>query len=124
MSDPLRDPELDELVRELNRKSASDPLRGGDPDLQLESVEGPSFLPALALRVPSQLLVAEGEPLDRLLAEMVQQKASDLLLIPGLPPIFRVNGRLLRMEERGALEGDEVQRLFAAHLGGKERQEL
>jgi hypothetical protein len=52
MSDPLRDPELDELVRELNRKSASDPLRGGDPDLQLESVEGPSFLPALALRSP------------------------------------------------------------------------
>ena len=63
MSDPLRDPELDELVRQLNRKNASDPLSGGEADLQLESYEGPSFLPALALRAASQVLVAEGEPL-------------------------------------------------------------
>src|SRR3954471_24139251 len=124
MSDPLRDPELDELVRELNRKNASDPLSGGEADLQLESYEGPSFLPALALRAPSQLLVGEGEPLDRYLTEMIQQKASDLLLIPGLPPIFRINGRLLRAEERGALEGEEIGKLFHPHLGGKERQEL
>ncbi len=124
MSEHLRDPELDELVRELNRKSASDPLGGGGADLQLEPTESAFPAPSLALRVPSQLLVAEGEPLDRILTEMVQQKASDLLLIPGLPPIFRINGRLLRMEERGVLEGDEVQRLFQAHLGGKERQEL
>ena len=78
----------------------------------------------LKLRLPSQVEVTEGGQLDRLLAEVMQQKASDLLLIAGLPPIFRINGRLTRMEERGALEGDEMGRLFLSHFGAKERQDL
>ena len=118
MSDHLRDPDLDRLVRELNENGADE-----EPSLVFDP-EGEPLTPSLALRLPSQALVAEGEPLDRFLTEMVQQKASDLLLIAGLPPIFRVNGRLLRMEEQGALEGEEIQRLFHAHLGGKERQDL
>jgi twitching motility protein PilT len=118
MSDQLRDPELDQLVRSLNEQS---PAR--EPDLAFASVASePAAL--LTLRSLAQAEVAEGEPLDRFLTEMIQQKASDLLLIAGLPPIFRVNGRLLRMEERGPLEGDEIKRMFHAHLGAKERQEL
>ena len=118
MSDQLRDPELDQLVRSLNQQSAA---RETDLAFAPETSEpaGP-----LTLRTPAQAEVGEGEPLDRFLTELIQQKASDLLLIAGLPPIFRVNGRLLRMEERGPLEGDEIKRMFQPHLGAKERQEL
>ena len=127
MNDPIRDPDLDRLIRELNQNST------GVLD---EDERGPDFVPAgtvvtkegtkggLSLRHASQAVVAEGQPLDRYLTEMIQQKASDLLLIPGLPPIFRINGRLVRVEERGALEGEEIGKLFQPHLGGKERQEL
>jgi twitching motility protein PilT len=126
MSDHLRDPDLDQLVRELNQNSLGKPA-GEETDLvfapAIESDTLSSPKP-LALRAASQAVVVEGETLDRLLSEMIQQKASDLLLIPGLPPIFRVNGRLLRMEERGSIEGEEIGRMFQPHLGGKERQDL
>ena len=118
MSDQLRDPELDQLVRSLNEQN---PAR--EPDLAFAPETSEPAGP-LTLRTPAQAEVGEGEPLDRFLTELIQQKASDLLLIAGLPPIFRVNGRLLRMEERGPLEGDEIKRMFHAHLGAKERQEL
>ncbi|HKI02598.1 MAG TPA: PilT/PilU family type 4a pilus ATPase [Thermoanaerobaculia bacterium] len=123
MTDQLRDPDLDELVRELNRqKEDAARAAGEEPSLGLEALkpEPPSF----QLRRPSQSLVAEGEPLDRLLASLGQHGASDLLLIAGLPPIFRVNGRLTRMEDAAALEGEEVGRMFQPHLGSKERQDL
>ena len=118
MSDQLRDPELDQLVRSLNEQN---PAR--EPDLAFAPETSEPAGP-LTLRTPAQAEVGEGEPLDRFLTELIQQKASDLLLIAGLPPIFRVNGRLLRMEERGPLEGDEIKRMFHPHLGAKERQEL
>jgi twitching motility protein PilT len=122
MSDPLRDPDLDQLIRELNRQEGAAGQAGDEPGLALE----PLVLeqPPPALRSPSQTFVGEGEPLDRLLAGLVQQKASDLLLIAGLPPIFRINGRLARMEDVAALEGEEVGRMFQPHLGAKERQDL
>jgi twitching motility protein PilT len=125
MSDHLRDPELDQLVRTLNEQSSRRGPDGDEPALRSEGEpEALGTVHPLTLRLRSQAEVAEGEPLDRLIAEMIQQKASDLLLIPGLPPIFRINGRLLRMEERGAVEGEEIGRMFQPHLGGKERQEL
>jgi twitching motility protein PilT len=127
MSDHLRDPDLDQLVRQLNQGNLSNSPGDGEAELLLEPLDesqGPSFLPALALRTSSQILVTAEEPLDRFLAEMIQQKASDLHLISGMPPIFRVNGRLLRSEERSPLEGDEIHRLFQPHLGAKERQDL
>ena len=124
MSEHLRDPELDQLVRSLNEPNAyqepGEPALVFEPDAQ-DEVEA---MRPLKLRLPSQSEVTEGGDLDRLLAEVIQQKASDLLLIAGLPPIFRVNGRLLRMEERSALEGAEINRLFQPHFGAKERQDL
>jgi twitching motility protein PilT len=124
MSEHLRDPELDQLVRSLNEPNLPQEPAGAslvfEPDVQ-EEVEA---LRPLTLRLPSQVEVSEGGQLDRLLAEVIQQKASDLLLIAGMPPIFRVNGRLLRMEERGPLEGTEINRLFQPHFGAKERQDL
>jgi twitching motility protein PilT len=119
MTEQIRDPELDQLVRELNRRS-EEASAGFEP--YEETFQPPSE--PLALRRPEQALVNEGESLNRFLVELVQRKASDLLLIAGLPPVLRINGRLTRMEEAPSLEGDEVGRLFGGHLGGKERQDL
>jgi twitching motility protein PilT len=121
MSDHLRDPDLDELVRELNRKRGSAALDEDEPDLAFEPMVLEQPLP---LGGSSQTVVGEGEGLDRLLATLVQQCASDLLLIAGLPPIFRVNGRLVKMDEVAPLEGDEIARLLQPHVGAKERKDL
>jgi twitching motility protein PilT len=119
MSDHLSDPDLDELVRELNRREGSIELPDDEPGLGFELVEQP-----LPLAGPAQSIVGEGEALDRLLAGLVQRRASDLLLIAGLPPIFRVNGRLAKMEEVAPLEGEEVARMLQPHVGAKERKDL
>lgn len=121
MTKHLRDPDLEELVRELNSQPG-----GGleDEDLLTFDSQGFESETAQALRSPAQSLVGEDEGLARLLTELVRRGASDLLLIAGLPPIVRVNGRLVRLEEVSALNGEEVGRLFQAHLGGKERQGL
>lgn len=123
MSEHLRDPDLDQLVRQINL--------GATPALPEEEEPGIAFEPVTAeapssatLRGPAQALVAESEPLDRLLSHIVQKGASDLLLIAGLPPILRVNGRLVRMEDVAALEGEEIGRLLQPHVGGKERKDL
>jgi twitching motility protein PilT len=67
--------------------------------------------------------VEEGEALDRFLVEMIQQRASDLLLIAGMPPVFRVDGRLVRVEGT-SLDGDEMAAIFRPHLGGRSRRDL
>jgi twitching motility protein PilT len=121
MSDQLRDPDLDQLIRDLNRQEGASEPSGEELTLAFESVALEQPLP---LRNPSQSFVGEGEPLDRLLAALVQRQASDLLLIAGLPPIFRINGRLTRMEDAAAVDGEEVGRLLQPHVGGKERQDL
>ncbi len=121
MRDRIRDPDLDELVRELNSEDRAFGPAGDEAGLAFEPV---ALEQPLTLRSPSQTFVSEGEPLDRLLAGLVQRQASDLLLIAGLPPIFRVNGRLTKMEEVAPLEGEEIGRMLQPHVGGKERLDL
>jgi twitching motility protein PilT len=121
MKAELRDPDLDQLIRNLNRQEGSSALAGDEPGLAFETVDAEQ---SLQLRSPAQTFVGEGEPLDRLLAGLVQRRASDLLLIAGLPPIFRVNGRLTRMEDVAPLDGEEVGRMLQPHVGGKERKDL
>jgi twitching motility protein PilT len=65
----------------------------------------------------------EGEPLDRLLGEMVRQRASDLLLVAGLPPVFRIDGRLLRADS-DLLEGEEIAAMLQPHLGARARRDM
>ncbi|HSG40989.1 MAG TPA: hypothetical protein VLE27_15235, partial [Thermoanaerobaculia bacterium] len=116
MKGPLRDPDLDRLVRQLNEQGGA----ASEPDADLFSpvfesavFESPSSTEsATILRQPSQVLVNEGEGLDRLLVAMAQGGASDLLLVAGMPPIFRVNGRLNRVEDVGPLEAEEIGKLF------------
>jgi twitching motility protein PilT len=67
--------------------------------------------------------VPEGNPLERLLIEMAQRGASDLLLIGGNPPILRVGGRLVRIEAV-SLEPNEVATLFAGFMTASARGKL
>ena len=114
MTEKLRDPELDRLVKELNQQDESaEP--GSPPAVPLSSKE--------ELDAPSRSRVQEGEPLDTLLMEMGRQGASDLLLLAGMPPVLRVHGRLVRVQA-DPLDGDEVGQMFKSHLGARARRDL
>ncbi len=96
MPEYIPDPDLNELVREINN--------GPVPEVGESS--GSS--------IPGST-VEPGHPLERLLEEMFRRGASDLLLIPGSPPVFRVNGSLARGGS-DPLEPDSVERMFANAL--------
>jgi|ERR1051326_771832 twitching motility protein PilT len=97
----IPDPNLEQLVRELNDSG--------------DDVVDTSAVPSLA--------IAEGSLLEQLLVDMTQRNASDLLLIAGNPPIMRLAGRLVKTE--GApLEANEVASLFAPLVVGRVRAQL
>ncbi len=104
MTKLIRDPQLDELVRELNQGSAASSADA--------TAETPQQMSAPASIVPA------GNDLEQLLVEMAQRGASDLLIIAGAPPIFRVNGLLTRSES-GPLSNDEIYSLFAGVVTGR-----
>jgi twitching motility protein PilT len=93
----IRDPQLDELVRELNQT-------GGRSQPSPEE--------------PPPETVATGNELEPFLAEMAQRGASDLLLMAGSPPVFRVNGILTR-SGGAALSNDELHSLFSTIVTGR-----
>ena len=108
MVDLIRDPELDQLIAEVNV---------GDQVTHATTVDLPiSDLPAMCL-------VKDGDPVGHFLAEMVRKQASDLLLVPGSPPTLRING-LLQTLPLDPLEDGQVEGLFAGHLGARARQRL
>ena len=97
----IRDPQLDQLVHDINqREEASPPVAAWPPT-----------------HVPS------GNPLEALLAEAVRIGASDLLIFAGSPPVFRVAGRLTRAS--GApLDVTDVQSLLGSFLTARVRERL
>src|ERR1043165_561908 len=105
MAKLMRDPELDRLVEELNNE---------------EGAEGPLPVPRQDWP-PSQ--VRAGNPLEPLLIEMARRGASDLHVIAGSPPVFRVGGRLVRSEE-GALSGEETQSIFNELMTARVRESI
>lgn len=65
----------------------------------------------------------ENAPLGRLLETMARRRASDLLLLAGVPPVLRIDGRL--QSTRGEILDDEgIRRLFAPHLGERSVRQL
>src|SRR5436305_8037880 len=100
MAKLIRDPELDRLVEELNsdRQQVPLPARRGEG----EGRSLPEWPPAQ---------VATGNALEAMLIEMARRGASDLHVIAGSPPVFRVGGRLARAEA-APLAGDETQSIF------------
>jgi twitching motility protein PilT len=102
----MRDPELEALVRELNDG-------GGTTESQTEG-DLPEHLP---------LQVAEGNALEQLLIEVAQRGASDLHLVVGVPPVFRVGGRLTP-SAAAPLAGEDIQSLLAGVLTARLREKL
>jgi twitching motility protein PilT len=102
----IRDPELENLVKQLNRNDA--------PPSADDDADAPDFVPAT---------LAEGNPFERLLIEMAQRGASDLLVVAGMPPVLRVGGRLVRSELE-TLDPDDINSLFAAFLTSELRKRI
>jgi twitching motility protein PilT len=111
MTKLIPDPQLEALVRELND--------GREPD-EVDDVRASGD--ALGAPTPFPVHVPEGNPFEKLLIEVAQRGASDLLLVAGVPPVFRVSGRLERTGD--PLSVDDVQALFAPLLTGRVREKL
>ena len=118
MAKLIRDPQLEALVRELNDGGApgelDDSLLPSAEDVE-DSAPRPPQAPPLHL--------PDGNPLEALLIEAAQRGASDLLIVAGVPPVFRVGGRLVRAGE-AALATEDIQSLFAAVITGRVREKL
>ena len=104
MTKLIRDPQLDELVKELNRSDAEEERQAATS----------GWPPAL---VPGD------SPIEPLLADMVRRGASDLLILAGTKPIFRVAGRLVSAE-RPPLTLDDIEGLLGAFLTSRIRERL
>jgi twitching motility protein PilT len=101
----MRDPQLEALVRELN-------------DVQPPPTdESPSVLAWPAASIP------EGNAMEGLLIEVAQRGASDLLIVAGAPPVFRVGGRLVRATET-PLSNEDIHSLLASVITGRVREKL
>jgi twitching motility protein PilT len=89
----IPDPQLEELVRELNAEGTS------------------------------RVAVPVGDDLEPLLTEMDHRGASDLLLMVGSPPVFRVGGVLTRAGDE-PLAQEEMESLFAGIVSGEMSRRL
>jgi twitching motility protein PilT len=101
-----RNPELDQLVRNLNRGEA----------ISVDDVSGVE-----AAWPPAD--VPTGNPVERMLLDMAQRGASDLLLVAGSPPVLRIGGRLVRAEGQH-LTGADVQELLGSFMSSKIRERI
>src|SRR5512135_1126670 len=108
MSDFMRDEELDALVRELNRTRPEGGRAARDDEAP--AVTG---APTVARRA-----VSDDDPLAAVLAQIVQREATDLLLVPGSPPVVRVAGRLAVLDAP-ALDEEDLRSLLAPHLSAQ-----
>ena len=110
MTKLTRDPQLDELVKELNEQP------GGE-------VAEP--LPPSSAALPSwpAAVVASGNPMEALLMDMARRNASDLLILAGTHPIFRVAGRLVAAD-RAPLSADDVNELLGSFLTSRVREQV
>ena len=63
---------------------------------------------------------SDGSPLDRLLLETWERKASDLLLTAGAPPFVRVDGVLLPVETASRLSPDDTKALLRSIMTDKQ----
>ena len=98
------DPQLEALVRELNDSE-------GATDEERAVL---SWTPAA---------VGEGNPLEKLLIEVAQRGASDLLLVAGVPPVFRIAGRLTRTAD-APLSDDDIHSLLATVVTSRVRERI
>jgi twitching motility protein PilT len=105
----MPDPGLQALVRELN-----DSEGGAATQSEGRAEHRTDMAP---------LQVAEGNALEQLLIEVAQRGASDLHLVAGVPPVFRIGGRLTRAGE-APLSTDEIHSLLANVMNARMREKL
>jgi twitching motility protein PilT len=101
MTKLIRDPALDDLVEQLNRTDATATSASAEPSS----------------------IVPQGNPLEALLIEMAQRGASDLAIVAGNPPVFRVDGRLTR-SDAPPLSPDDLQSLLGGYTTGRMRERM
>jgi twitching motility protein PilT len=104
MAKLMRDPQLEALVRELND------AEGATDDARAAMAWPASSLP-------------EGNALETLLIEAAQRGASDLLIVAGAPPVFRIGGRLARTTD-APLSTEDIHSLLSAVITGRVREKL
>jgi twitching motility protein PilT len=110
MPEYVPDPEIERLIQEMNQLADGDAAAGtGSPPLEIDE--------------PQLRAVSQGEGLAELLAEMMARRATDLILVPGSPPVVRVAGRLQRLD-LPAIDREAVRALFAVHLGARSQRML
>lgn len=117
----LPDPDLERLVQQLNQGSGA-----AAPAFERVVTREPPVedRPAAFGLDPSRRETVEPDgALARLLGEAVGRGASDLLLLRGLPPVVRVDGKLLWLSEE-ALDGAQIHGLFRDHLGERGRRDF
>ena len=89
------------------------------------SAEAPRA-PAVAAATPAMipLPVDAGEAMQRLLAEIVARRASDIHLASGQPPAFRVDGDIVPAPEFGVLESSRLADMLWTLAPVKNREEF
>jgi len=107
----IPDPELEQLVRELNEDGGA---AGSQPAEILNDNRRAKSPP---------LHIEHGNALEALLVEMAQRGASDLLIIAGVPPVFRVAGRLAQTAD-APLSNDDIQSLLGNLVSGRLREKI
>src|SRR5947209_18320834 len=117
MTKLIRDPELDRLVEQLNQTNEA--AGDGDDD----SPDTAAARPAAAAPEWPPAQVPSGNVLESMLIEMARRGASDLLIVAGSEPVFRVGGRLLRGES-APLSGDEIQSTFSELMTSRVREKI
>jgi twitching motility protein PilT len=105
MTKLIPDPQLEALVRELNDAEAPTNEAGA----------------ATASWPPAS--VPEGNPLEGMLIDMAQRGASDLLIVAGVPPVFRIGGRLARTTD-APLSTDDINGLLAPLVTPRLREKV
>lgn len=129
MSDPQRDPELDQLVSQLNamaRGEGTPPAREDEDEIPTLVTEKPAYPPPSATKAEWSLPDPTEEGRERLFAlvQMArQQGATDVLFAAGAPPMIRVNGSLQPLVTAPLLP-PEAERLCAALIPREGRAEL
>jgi twitching motility protein PilT len=123
MSELYRDPQIEALIQELNLRTAA------DPEAPFERVEVGSGLGSegegelAPSDVPRRQAVDEESGLARLLSLVDERGASDLLVVAGVPPYLRVNGRLV-LASVEALDSEAIRGLFLPYLDARLRRTL
>ena len=101
----IQDPQLEQLVRQLN---VTEPAT--NEERAVTAAWAPSSVP-------------QGNPLESLLIEMAQRGASDLLIVVGMPPIFRIAGRLNKTSDT-PLSPEDIQALLSGVVTLKVRERI